>query len=293
MGRSTLRGWNVVTESEPRLDSLGDVTQTMIQKHSKQNLVQYVHWKEFHPLIFHSKPSSQEHDCGITETSRGEVATVWLLRGLAGAMYSPAEAILERRLSHIVEEAVERAAERQASNAAWRRIGPTALAALPLFGAAFALFLAHHDVHRAQLEWREQQNVQFTLIPQPVTPNSTVVNTSRRIETVIATALFVAAGTIDFVDSVLHLLMSYNILTTVDPHTLQSTLHTLPERTTNHLAVMEEWSSSCVLSSAMCVGVGEVISFRSKDQDISVQDNAAMDRNGIPKRFSVKSTVRI
>ena len=41
----------------------------------------------------------------------GKVATLRLVRSLADAMYSPAKAILEQRLSHLVKETIEHTAK--------------------------------------------------------------------------------------------------------------------------------------------------------------------------------------
>ena len=100
----------------------------------------------------------------------------------------------------------------------------------------------------------------------------------------------------------LHVGMSYNILTAMDTHTLHgvvshahdhvtllSTAVVPPQAPTsitspeNTLAVMEEWSSSCVLASAICVALGEVVSFCNVDHSGNQDDSKSMFRGGVPQ----------
>ena len=150
-----------------------------------------------------------------TAQAEGNVATVRLIRGLADAMYSPAQAVVEKRLCHFLEETVELAAERQACNLAWRRLGTTVMAVLPLFGAAFALYLAHHDLHRAQHELEQQQHQavqsRIPILPASGVPTFGLENLS--LPTVLAAGLFLMAGLADVVDAMLHVIMSHHIFT--------------------------------------------------------------------------------
>ena len=264
---------NVVTTDQVAAFEHDDPTRTFfLKKNSEKDCIPYDTSDQLHELPTALTSQQLPQHRVDTTASEGEVATVRLLRGLVDAMYPPAEAALERRLTVLVEEAVERSAERQAGRLVWRRC----MAVLPLCGAAFALYLAQHDIHRAQHEWKDHGRIH--LLRQTASPASMLLFPSPA--TVIATCLFLVAGVADILDAIIHMYISYDMLTMMDPGTLHSTMHALPEVATTGAAavapvatdtdatlavVMEELSSTCVVTSAVSVALGECVSFVNGD----------------------------
>ena len=199
-------------------------------------------------------------------------------------------------MAEFLERSVERVAERQGL----RRLGSACLAILPLLGAAFALYLAQHDVHRARNEYQKHvvtSASSVTLLPPTTSSNRNdnglngnfLMNTA----TLVATALFCGAALADVVDAGLHLHMSHALwmnmdhgrtadeagsllsvpqlamvghdtghaVSAMDATTTTTTFADKADTTEWTLAQLEEWSSSCVLASSLCVALGEIVSF--------------------------------
>jgi hypothetical protein len=143
-------------------------------------------------------------------------------RAAERAAISAAERTGERFVARAAETG-ERVAERAAlkTGAIWLRLGRGLTITIPVLGGVFALYLLKSDIQRLREERQQQIKA--------------------------SSALFLGAGVVDGLDSLLHFFIAYALLTHISHRVLVKA---------------EEISFGCAIASTLCAVVGEIISLQ-------------------------------